>query len=331
MSTIFSDNKIDILLYKAEHVQVFAIPSPRKEDGYKHNISHWNADGKPLWEGNLEMHEIELIDNYGDDMNPFGDPNSSDSNNNNSNYSEASVNEQLKHEIRKDPRQSFKLELLLIDRITDDVFAVVPGRSALNLDQECILPTDSAKMYAIFPEIEGEDCELNVLNEDQLSNEDNQTLKQNGNVNSFTNSDNENTNIKRIGLCLKFPSSYEASNFNMYLKQFKKDYQIFTETFNDGIDYLTEVSNKKDSNKLQKSIEALKDYHRNSQSVVDDKQLTELENRFSDIDMDSDIDSDISAQNKTSEHVEDVKTNASKSSKFDSESDDSDDDFGDFQ
>lgn len=183
------EEKIDKLLYSTEDVQLFHIPPPSKANGYKHNISLWNLD-QPIWEGTLEVHEIEKFDDTAS-VNPFDRP----------------------HKPRGDPRTYFKLELRFINP-DGSTFATVPRLLTLCLDDLSIVPTDSSRIYAVFPEVTS-DVFLEVESIRMCEKDD----------------VNLNSTIKRIGLGMRFPSSYDASNFNIYLREFEADYKIYEEVF----------------------------------------------------------------------------------------------------
>ncbi|GMM37628.1 hypothetical protein DASC09_049530 [Saccharomycopsis crataegensis] len=256
--------EIDKLLYKTEDVVLFDIPPPRKEDGFKHNISRWDLDVKPLWKGVLEIHEVESLEDYAD-INPFATQSPPKS---------------------KDPKELLKLWIILKNPGDDSEFAKIPKLSSLDSNDLSIIPTDSSKVYAVFPEIDG-DVQIEINN-----------VKQ-GKKDAKTGS---NSNIKRIGMGLKFPSSYEASNFSMYLNAFEKDFKVFEEAM---LDELREAEEAKNNETLS-SKGAPED------EKVSNETIDVLNDKFYDISMKDDC------QTK------------STASKFESESDDSDDDFGDF-
>lgn len=192
-----SGSKIDILLYKVPHVQIFLIPAP--DAGTSYDIRHWDLQGNPLWEGELEMREIEHIEDYLE-ANPFKGS-----------------------EKTADPKDLFQLELTLVSQ--NVTFARVP--SVYGGPHDGIIATDSTKLYAIFPEIP-ENVDLEIDSQTQVD----ELLHRAG-----------GTMVKRIGLGLKFPSSFEASNFSMYLSQFRKDFEVYSENF---LENSQELEAKKD-------------------------------------------------------------------------------------
>lgn len=301
-----ANGAIDIKLYTIENVLVYLIPAP-PNGTEEHNISYWQVDN-PIWMGNLEMHEIEY---YMED--------SSEKLKDGTNFDPIDYNpfNSLSNSNVSVAEDYFKLELRLINESDNSVFARIPQLSSLSRNVHNIIATVSPKYYAVYTEISDPNFNLNVIIDG--------------------NSLPQNKGIKRIGLGLKFESSYDASNFVMYLGHFKKDFEVFRESFLDSASSTNEAEDKVMQNMNGNNMHSNQIYiEKLSQSSSSSSSSSESDNENNKNLIDQQHKNNNSSRpiGRTMESMRDqfCKIDLGDSlDKLNSENDSSDEDFGDFQ